>query len=305
VGRPHRRSAAENRSKIFGAAAPGVDADRFTESFMHAFGRAPKLADCTNASLIMTLTDSATLGLVISSVEGEGHAVPRRRGVKDDRAPGGWRDVWESQFQAGYLGKLKLAYESPMCAGLTVHAVREGDVYKALLGTDQTIHHEPRGESTVITHVYAVYWFASGNRRCVSWTREDVEEHAKAYVDSKSLSNKKSAWSTAWKAMAAKTVLLELLKYAPMKDAARRVLQAEEYADGGIAVERGLRSGDTIPTDDLDELSEDESKVDARGGTFFDDETAEAANTHAKANDPDQKKAQTKLEDMPLAEWPK
>ena len=57
--------------------------------------------------------------------------------------------------------------------------------------------------------------------------------------------------------MACKTVLLHLLKYAPVSDRARRVMQAEEYADAGVEVARPtLRSGDTMPTSDLDGLAE-------------------------------------------------
>jgi hypothetical protein len=50
--------------------------------------------------------------------------------------------------------------------------------------------------------------------------------------------------------------LLHLLKYAPVSDRARRVMQSEEYADAGVEVARpGFRSGDTMPQSDLDALA--------------------------------------------------
>ena len=245
----------KNRDKIFSAASAGVDQEQYIGLFFQAIAKNPQLAQCTLASLTMALTDSATLGLPINSIEGDGYLVPRSRSVKQGDQ---WTKIWEAQFQPGYLGKLKLAYESPLVAGLTVDVAREGDVYKVRLGSEQTIEHEPRGGAE-ITHVYAVLWLTSGCRRCVSWTVADIREHAAQYIDEKSLKNAKSAWQTSWKAMACKTVLRELLKYAPTSDRARRVMQPEEYADAELPTARtGLRSGDTQPGGDLDRLASDD-----------------------------------------------
>lgn len=243
----------DNREKIFSGASADMDQEQYVGLFFQAIAKQPKLLDCTVASLLMGLTDSATLGLPINSVEGDGYLVPRSRSVKNG---GEWQKINEAQFQAGYLGKLKLAYESPLVAGITVEAVREGDNFRIQLGTVQEVTHEPKG-SSVITGIYAVMWLTSGCRRCVYWTTEQIEEHAKSFVDSRTLDSAKSAWKTNWRSMACKTVLLHLLKYAPVSDRARRVMQSEEYADAGIEVARtGLRSGDTSPTEDLDALSE-------------------------------------------------
>jgi len=248
-----RETIDQNREKIFSGSSSDVDQEQYVGLFFQAIAKQPKLLDCTIASLIMGLTDSATLGLPINSMEGDGYLVPRSRSVKNGNE---WQKINEAQFQAGYLGKLKLAYESPLVAGITVEAVREGDNFKIQLGTTQEVTHEPKGGS-VITGIYAVMWLTSGCRRCVYWTTEQIQEHAKAFVDSKTLDSSKSAWKTNWRSMACKTVLLNLLKYAPVSDRARRVMQSEEYADAGVEIARpGLRSGDTAPTEDLDALAE-------------------------------------------------
>lgn len=248
-----RETIDQNREKIFSGSSSDVDQEQYVGLFFQAIAKQPKLIECTVASLLMGLTDSATLGLPINSIGGDGYLVPRPRNVKQGD---NWTKVWEAQFQAGYLGKLKLAYESPLVAGITVEAVCDGDVFSVKLGTTQEIEHEPRGGS-VITGIYGVIWLTSGKRRCVYWTTERIQEHAKAFVDSKTLDNLKSAWKTNWRAQACKTVLLNLLKYAPVSDRARRVMQSEEYADAGVEIALpGLRSGDTAPTEDLDALSE-------------------------------------------------
>lgn len=244
-----------NRDKIFSASA-GVDAEQYVALFMQAIGRQPKLAQCSLASLTVALTDSAVLGLPINSVEGDGYLVPRECSYKDEN--NNWQKKWVAQFQAGYRGKLKLAYESPLIAGITVEVVREGDYFEVMLGTEQTITHEPRG-GTIITHVYAVVWLTSGCRRCVVWTKEAIDEHRGRFSPPPRSGKDRSAWATNWPTMAKKTVLLDLLKFAPVSDRARRVMQAEEYADAGQPVRSAtLQSGDTLTTDDLDELAGDE-----------------------------------------------
>lgn len=246
----------DNRDKIFSAAAAHVDQEQYVALFFQAIGRNPRILDCTLPSQILSLTDSAVLGLPINSIEGDGYLVPRQRSIKDRN--GNWTKLWELQFQAGYRGKLKLAYESPLIAGITVELVRDGDAFSASLGTDQEIHHNPRGSGPV-THCYAVVWLTSGARRCVVWSKEQIDEHKAAYAQG--TDKKTSAWQTAWKTMARKTVLLDLLKFAPVSDRARRVMQAEEYADAGVRT-NGLKSGDTLPADELDAAIVDDADGD-------------------------------------------
>jgi len=239
-----------NRAKIFSAAAAGVDAEQYVSLFFQAIGRNKTLAECTLSSLIYALTDSAVLGLPCNSIEGDGYLVPRKRSVKD--RDGNWTQIWEAQFQAGYLGKLKLAYESPLIAGITVETVFEGDTLQVTLGTVQTVTHIPHFESERVTHVYAVMWLASGCRRVVCWSASRIDSHKAKY--SAGHARKDSAWNTSWQSMARKTVLLDLLKFAPVSDRARRVMQTEEYENAGVDTGR-LRSGDTAPADDLDRLA--------------------------------------------------
>lgn len=246
----------QNMDKIFSAAASHVDAEQYVALFFQAIARNPTILDCTLASQIMALTDSAVLGLPINSLDGDGYVVPRQRSVKDRN--GNWSKIWELQFQAGYRGKLKLAYESPLIAGITVELVRDGDKFSASLGTDQEIHHNPCG-SGVVTHCYAVVWLTSGARRCVVWDKDRIDTHKAKFAQG--TDNKKSAWQTAWDTMARKTVLLDLLKFAPVSDRARRVMQAEEYADAGVRT-NGLKSGDTLPADELDAAIVDDADGD-------------------------------------------
>lgn len=236
-----RDTIAANHDKIFSAAAAGVDAEQYTELLIQAIARNRRLAECSMSSLIVSLTDSAILGLPINGLDGDGYIVPRKG---------------RAQFQAGYRGKLKLAYESALIAGITVELVRDGDYFEVSLGTEQTIKHSP-GNGGLITHAYAVVWLTSGCRRCVVWTKEQIDRHKSQYAQG--TERKDSAWQTAWPTMAKKTVLLDLLKFAPVSDRARRVMQAEEYADAGQPVRSAtLQSGDTLTTDDLDELAGDE-----------------------------------------------
>lgn len=240
-----------NRDKIFSGAAAGVDQDQYIGLFFQAIGRNDTLRLCTLSSLIVALTDSAVLGLPINGVGGDGYMVPRSRSVKKGN---GWEKIWEAHFQAGYLGVLKLAYESPMVDMIACEIVREGDVYEVSLGSEQTIKHIPRG-GTIITNCYAVIWHTSGRCRCVDWTLQQVQDHRNQYAPPPKEGKDKSAWATNFAGMMKKTVLRSLLKFAPMSDRARRVMQVDEYEEAGVRAGLAtLQSGDTLPTEDLDNL---------------------------------------------------
>jgi len=58
-----------------------------------------------------------------------------------------------------------------------------------------------------------VYHLTNGGYDFKVWSRQQVEEHAKRY--SKSYGNADGAWKTSFDSMACKTVLIDLLRYAP------------------------------------------------------------------------------------------
>jgi recombination protein RecT len=237
-----RETLRDNREKFTAVAAAGVNYDEYVERLVQAIGRNPKLLDATLGSLCQTLLDSVILGLPIGGPSGYGHAVPRRS-----------EDKVLAQFQAGYLGKLQLAYQSPLVAGVVAREVYPNDDFGLRLGTTPSVDHVPtcgeRGGDA--TGYYALVSLTSGFALVEYMTRQQVAAHRDKY--SKGADRKDSAWKSAFDAMAKKTVLLRVLKWAPAaNETARRVLQQEEYDDAGV----GLQSGDAAPTHEAETVAQ-------------------------------------------------
>lgn len=187
--------------------------ERFVRIALSAVSATPKLMECTQESLLGALLNSAQLGLEPNTPLGQAYLIPY-----NNKKEG----TVECQFQIGYKGLLDLAYRTGDYQFIRAEAVHEGDEFSYSLGLDAELVHKPvfknRGETYAY---YAVYKLNNGGYNFVVMSREDVEQHKKKY--SKAYN---SPWNSDFDAMAKKTVLKQLLKYAPLKtDVARAVAE--------------------------------------------------------------------------------
>ena len=120
------------------------------------------------------------------------------------------------QFQIGYKGLLDLAYRSPQLQTVQAHCVYENDIFSYELGLEPQLVHKPamdnRGE---LRCVYAMFRLQNGGFGFEVMSKAAIEAHAKQY--SKSYNSSFSPWTTDFEAMAKKTVIKQVLKYAPMR----------------------------------------------------------------------------------------
>lgn len=231
-----------NSGKIFASAAPGVDMDYYINCYLQQIGRHDsrggknQLAWCTNRSHVVALTESSQLGLPVGSTLGYGHIVPYRQ---------------EAQFQAGYLGKIKLAYQSPLVSAVNAEVVYDGDVFEFELGTEPRIRHVHRDETAIPAWYYSIVWLQHGPTQCRVMSQAQIERHMRKYAPGHTRSD--SAWQTDPIPMGKNTVLLSALKFVPMSDTARLLLQREEHTEQSDT----LQSGDDAPTEEFDEAAEE------------------------------------------------
>jgi recombination protein RecT len=123
---------------------------------------------------------------------------------------------------------IDLAYRSGQFKSIYAHAVHENDDFDYQYGLNQDLKHKPaakdRGE---VIGYYAVYHLQNGGYGFEVMSKEDVENHAKTYSQAV-----KKGWTSPWKtdfdAMAKKTVIKKLLKYAPLSvEFSRQIAQDE------------------------------------------------------------------------------
>lgn len=183
--------------RVFESAPAGFSRRRAIQLVVGFIKDSKRLAQCTEQSILHSVSQASGLGLMINGVLGEGYLVPY----------GG-----ECTFQIGYKGIIALArrYQDLI---ITTRCVYKGDYFDYDMGDEEYIRHK-RGEQEdfpdeAITHVYMIARRAADNQiiyRSV-WTRGQINTHAKRF--SKAFDKADSPWRQHWSAMARKTLIRE------------------------------------------------------------------------------------------------
>lgn len=187
-----------------------VKPERLARIGINAATRTPKLFECAPETLIGAIVNCAALGLEPNLI-GHAYILPFYNG-KTKR--------YEAQFQIGYKGAIDLARRSGELDQLYAHEVYEGDDFNYSYGLRKDLQHTPNGEDdpAKITHVYAVYHLKDGGFDFVVMTRNQIEKHRDRFSKSKDRNsgNVYGPWADHFTEMAKKTVIIKLLKTAPL-----------------------------------------------------------------------------------------
>ena len=191
-----------------------ITPERFTRIALTAYSRNEKLQECTPESFLGSMMQAAQLGVEPNTPLGQAYLIPYRN-----------RGVMEVQFQLGYRGMIDLAYRSGEVQNIQAHEVYENDTFEYELGLDPKLRHIPalkdRGE--VILY-YAVFKLTNGGVGFEVMSKEDVE----AFAKKKSKTYGTGPWQSDFDAMAKKTLVKRLLKFAPLKSDFVRAVTTDE-----------------------------------------------------------------------------
>lgn len=197
-------------SQIAKALPSVLTPERFSRMVLTAITQTPKLASCTPQSFIGAMLTAAQLGLEPNTPLGQAYLIPYGNAC---------------QFQLGYKGMLDLAYRSGEFKCIYAEIACENDEFDFELGLDAKLKHKPalsnRGEAK---WVYAVYKLKNDGYAFKVMSVDDCITYAKKY----SKTYKNGPWQTDFEAMAKKTVLKQLLKYAPLKTEFARGVATDE-----------------------------------------------------------------------------
>lgn len=178
-----------------------VTPDRMARVALTAIRQNRKLQAADPMSLIASVMVAAQLGLEPNTPLGQCYIIPYGN---------------QASFQIGYKGILDLAHRSGQYKRIDAFAVDEADEFTYEYGLNPSLTHVPaRTPSGKAVYYYAVYELTNGGQGFRVWSREQIEAHAKKYSKAFSAGKKDSPWFTAFDSMAKKTVLIDLLRYAP------------------------------------------------------------------------------------------
>lgn len=182
-----------------------ITPERFTRIALSALSNNPKLYECSKLSFLGALMNSAQLGLEPNTPLGQAYLIPYYNN-KEKRL--------ECQFQIGYKGLLDLAYRSGEISMVQAYIVYENDTFEYELGLEPILKHKPapsnRGN---MTYAYAMFKLKNGGQSFIVMSKDDILNYGRRY----SKTFNAGPWQTDFEAMAKKTVLKQLLKYAPIR----------------------------------------------------------------------------------------
>lgn len=182
--------------------------ERFTRLVLSTISSTPKLADCTQSSFLAAMMSAAQLGLEPNTSLGQAYLIPYGN---------------QCQFQIGYQGMISLAKRSGL--RVTARVVYENDEFSYSYGWDDELHHIPAmGDRGKPIYYYAKYKDQDGFGDFVVLSYEDVLNHAKKF----SKTFKKGAWQSDFDAMALKTAIKQVLKFAPLTVEFKQALNSDE-----------------------------------------------------------------------------
>lgn len=235
-------------SQIAKALPSVLTPERFSRMVLTAITKTPKLANCKPESFIGSMLTAAQLGLEPNTPLGQAYLIPYGN---------------ECQFQIGYKGMLDLAYRSGEFQCIMSEIVYEKDEFSFEYGLNAKLTHKPAlGERGEKKWVYALYKLNNGGFSFVVKSIDDIILHAKKY--SKTFNN--GPWQSAFEEMAKKTVIKQLLKYAPLKTEFSRGV-----AFDGTTNNFEVEAEDPVVVSTADYEVTDNGTVDKETGEIIDD----------------------------------
>lgn len=241
-----------------------ITPERFTRIALTAYSRNEKLQECTAESFLGSMMQAAQLGVEPNTPLGQAYLIPYRN-----------RGVMEVQFQLGYRGMIDLAYRSGEVQNIQAHEVYQNDIFEYELGLNPKLRHVPalKDRGDVILY-YAVFKLTNGGVGFEVMSKEDVE----AFAKKKSKTYDTGPWQSDFDAMAKKTLVKRLLKFAPLKSDFIRAVTTDETIKSGISENMAdlpdetvtIDAETTIPTENADY-----EEIPMPGDLYTDPETGE------------------------------
>ena len=265
-----------------------ADPDQMLASMLAAARGNPNLQICTPISWLCAVVMASQMGLKPNTPLGQCYIIPY------------WNSKikrYEAQFQIGYKGIIEMGYRSDTITMIYADKVKKGDTLKYMKGTEEFLAHDEHPEKweydkatgePIVTHYYAVYKTIKGEKHFSIATRDSVLRHKERY----SPAAKKDAfspWNTTEDLMSQKTLLKDVMRYAPLSENDRRILATDETVKSQI-------TPNMLDAPSIYEFNPDDLKgmddVDFEGETKTPPAVSEGKKVTAQESDKEKGKAQ-------------
>ena len=254
-------------AKQFATALPKhVNSERFVRIAITTIRQNPKLAKCSQESLLGALMVSAQLGLEPGTL-GQCYLIP----FENKKA-----GTVECQFQIGYKGLIELLRRSGQLSDIYSYTVYENDDFNIEYGLSRTLVHKPnftdRGE---IKGFYAVAILKDGAKAFEYMTKDEITKHEEKYRKG---SYKNDVWNKNFEEMAQKTVVKKLLKWLPV---------SVEFLEMAVKDEKSFKVIDDKSTEvqEIEILENNGDIINTETGEFIEETTEDNKSPKKQIND--------------------
>ena len=200
------------QQQLVSAAGNELTAKRMTRLCLTACTKNPKLLDCTQQSIILSLLTASQLGLEVNGRDA--HLVP----FKD-----------QCQLIPDYKGLVKLAVRSPRVKQFFAQVVYANDQFEVEYGTSPSIHHVPTtGERGPLIATYAVAKINTADPIFTVMYKQDID---KRKAVSKTANRPDGPWKLWPEEMWKKTVAKALCKWLPLGDRFESAVEHDNQVD--------------------------------------------------------------------------
>lgn len=278
-----------DREHSFFASLPAhVKPERFMRNLDIALMQNQKLMALDPRLIFREISKAAALGLYLDPQLGEAYLIEAWNG-KAKRA--------EPQLRIGYRGLIKLGRQSGEISQIYAHEVHANDVFKASLGDEKKLIHEPDifGDRGPIVGYYAVVKYKDGDSDFEPLTiaqAHAIRDRSDGWKAFQAGKIKSTPWSTDDVEMSKKTAIRRLVKRIPQSPElaeAIRVEDAAEHSDG-IAIAAPVPPRPPLPPappqQRIEHAAEDEI-TDVEHEEVVDEDDAGAEDGQTETVDPD------------------
>jgi len=217
-----------DRERSFYAGMPAhVKPERFMRNLDIALMQNPELMNLEPRLIFREISKAAALGLYLDPQLGEAYLISGWNGKTKRKEP---------QLRIGYRGLIKLGRQSGDIAQIYAHEVHQNDVFRASLGDDKKLVHEPDifGDRGRIVGYYAVVKYKDGDSDFEPLTIaqahsiRDRSDGWRAFSEGKI---KSTPWATDEVEMSKKTAIRRLTKRIPQSPELAEALRIEDAAE--------------------------------------------------------------------------
>jgi len=213
-----------------------IDAETFIRTALTMLKQSPRLLQCTQGSLMVSLLRAAAVGLPPDGILGLAFLIPRS--IKRQVA-GQWTKVLEANFQIGYQGWAELARRSGEVTYIAARVVRQRDRWEPprySLHEDNFLHEPYFGadDAGPIIGGYGVMRFKGGEASSLALPIQRIYDEHRKFSQAYDAQDKECPWVKFEEAMIQKTLITAICKHAPKSAELRHAATLDDRLDKGI-----------------------------------------------------------------------